>query len=232
MGLEGCNVDFVKMANKCLPKSQDMKKFIKRIKGYFSKNSPEFLNRHNNIAGYKIGEIHKIPEEKIFSPLLLTVKEICGDEEFCRDNKKLLHQYIKNKCEMRKAQFLKACSEREETFNNLVSKELVNLIKRSTAIEYIKKFGANVSCVDRFYHEHVVSKSLGLESRLFEDDPSIRTVMRSVVKLGIPYLQGRLFVIGSLKEFDELGVGNELFEEIKIAEKKVTLPEVKVVKKL
>ena len=101
---------------------------------------------------------------------------------------------------------------------------MVNLIKRSIAIDYINKFGAPRSCVDRFYRDTV-----RLEN---QDDEMIRAVMRKVVNSSIPYLPGRLFVVGSLKEFDELGVGAEIFNEINLSKTKVEPPAVMELKKI
>ncbi len=230
LGLHRCNVDFLKLNNRCRPKSSDMKKFLSRLRGYFKSKSTNELNNYNQIQNFNIQSLTSISEGEIFSPLMLSLKISCAESSKCSKKGDYISQVISTKCELRKTEYVDACSENDSMFHQIVSKEMVNLIKRSSAINYIGKYGAGPECVERFFEEYVEKRWLSSDIR--KDDSVIRSVMRSVVKLNIPYLQGRLFVLGSLKEFDELGVGNEIFKEIKVAEKKIELPEIKTIKKM
>lgn len=230
LGLHRCNVDFSQLNDSCRPKSSDMKKFLSRLRGYFASKSKNELSNYNKIQNFNIKSLTSIPEVDIFSPLMLSLKKSCAESNKCSNKGDYISQVISKKCDLRKAEYVDACSENDSMFHQIVSKEMVNLIKRSSAINYINKFGAGSECVERFFEEYVEKRWLSSDIR--KDDFVIRSVMRSVVKLNIPYLQGRLFVLGSLKEFDELGVGNDIFKEIKVAEKKIELPEIKTIKKM
>jgi len=212
-----CQINFNEVVRNCRPKSHDMKKFISRLKRYFQGFGKDEQEKAL-IAQLK----SNIKIEDMSSPFSLASGELCEEKGLCDFHGVRYLSEMQVACDLRQQQFLLACHEND--IKKLISQEMVNLIKRSTAIEYIKKFGATPMCVDRFFRDYVKQSP--------DDDVVIRSVMRSNVKLGIPYLQGRLSVIGSLKVFDELGVGSDIFQEIKIAKKRVVLPEVKRVKEI
>lgn len=217
-----CPINFSELIENCKPESPDMKKFISRLKRYANGGNEE---EKIKTLKFDLGlNLNQTENEEINSPLGIELKQICTKNSDCLSMGEKKFEYIKSSCEVRKQQFLKSCNENEREFNQLVSLEMVNLIKRSSAIDYIKKFGASPSCVDRFFRDVIKEPA--------DDDLSIRTVMRSNVNLDIPYLQGRIFVIGSLKIFDDLGVGNDIFQEIKVGKIEVILPEVKKVEEI
>jgi hypothetical protein len=223
-----CSVEFDSLRKSCRPKSKDMKKFLNRLGYYLQGRDQKELNKYVKLSDSMLKKLPTMDKEEFDSSTLFTLNQACGETNNCSVKNTRIFKSLQLECKRRKKQFISSCSEDESQFAKIISSEMVNLIKRSSAIEYIKKFDASSGCVDRFFRNYSKLNRVSINN----ENEAIRTVMRAAQRLNIPYLQGRLFVIGSLKEFDELGVGNDIFEEIRVAKKEVSLPKVKKVKEI
>ena len=92
------------------------------------------------------------------------------------------------------------CNGKDLLYGMTSVKEARLLIERSHAFAHINKTGYGAGCLRRF-----VSLFQRLEKPVFLFFRSFSAVMNSLSKDDAPYLQGKLFLLGSLQEFEEKG---------------------------
>jgi hypothetical protein len=213
-----CSLEWEDTFQKCRAKEIPMANFIKRIKGNHLKDfSNKALGKmKNEERDLWIKSFHK--EANSFKNLDLAQSRILY---FCKTNDldcrniglEDLKFAFQLSCSEDQNLLLNICSNTDELYGLSNVKGAPKLIAESDAFKKLDKEGFGSNCIRRFIN---VYKPKEVKNPLFEVIfPKIEDLM---IKNKKTYVQGSLFVYGSLEEFETKGLEGFLFsgsEEIK-----------------
>lgn len=211
--LKHCPRDFRTIFKRCNPKTSDMKKFVKRASFFFDRKTNhnkytqmDSRSKERWLSTFEFRKTSQIPSSRISSWCMenkiscqsLDIKTaIKGLSVSCSEDTQLAEQI---------------CNEGDDLFGmsgvGLASKLLVS----SHSKDIINKGGYGHSCVERFSESNNFK-----ENRYYQMKNIFDVVSLNMKNNGGAYLQGELFLPGSLKEFDDLGLKNFIFKKKVIA---------------
>lgn len=200
-----CSINWGDVFNSCKPKSEEMKKFLKRsqvrylvdfdIKKFQILSSNDKKNWLEKLYSEHDFELsRRLLEKNLSSSKRTDVSEVV--------------KTLTEQCLVEKNAINMICSEEDDLYGISRSPQARELIANSHVINVINQGGFGEACIDRFidtFKEKEMDYTW-LES-LF---PIVRKKMVSQKKR---YQQGDLFLPGALKEFEMKGLGDFLFAE-------------------
>lgn len=206
---KGCGLNWGEVFDRCEARSQDMKKFktrgliqaikfpaIDELKKYHRIDKKKWINGLKNIF-----ETQNVAQKRIAN--------YCENKnKNCSDlSSKSAMKYLKAACQEDLSFFNSICSERDEIYSVPSFPEFTSMIMYSNAVYGISRKGHGRPCVDRF-------------ASLFESASYVPATYADIFELvrmdlkkagNSPYIEGALFLPGSLKSFDDKGLQSFLF---------------------
>jgi hypothetical protein len=206
-----CNISWNEFLNQCRPKSEEMKKFIRRA-GKVIKTYSYTLPQDHSFKRF-FQNWQDLLKKKI-ADMPLTMKRL---RIFCDKNKincKLnqldsLSTSLHGICSEDWTFFKKICSE-EDLLLGMSNFDLPrDLILNSNVVNVLNKEGNARECLERF--SRLAARKESMNDILPQMIPSLLTFNQK--NLHPRFLYGRLFIPGALKEFDDKGLDEFLFAE-------------------
>lgn len=215
-----CQESFIEQMKKCSGKTKDMKKFITNSQ-HVLKELPEVLVPLSESNKEKIQLwLKNVSEEK---PLNLSQKRLI---HYCKDNdciyqKSKISSFFKEICSQEDQLIETICSEKDKLYGISYAPEAYNLLMNSSALKVIKPAHYQVGCLRRFVLENKRKETLSTPLKYI-----YRYIYAEKTSDEKAPMEGNLFMIGALKEFESKGLKN-IFnaKEVSIKETK------KIVKK-
>lgn len=193
----GCQFDLKNWLNSCRPKSEDMKKLVKRLQNFlprYDETLPVDYKKENwwkefSQNDYKLYSHYRMNTE---------CKGKCNEDHLADRYKKV--------CEEDQKIMTMICSETDDIYGLSASRDAYYLLGLSNIINNYNKKGEAMGCLRRF-SEVMAHKEVRYEvlTQLF---PSLQNFLRQ--KYQERFLQGRIFFYGAAKEFEQKGV-HDLF---------------------
>lgn len=190
-----CSFELTKWAKSCRPKTTEMKDFISKIIKYnpkYKEALPPKYTQKDWWKEYSKKDFKGYPHYRF--------KSEC--QKGCSE--KNIASTFKNICEENQKLMALICSEKDEIYGLSHQRDAYYLIGRSNIINTYNQSGEALGCLRRFSevmsHKEVNYPAL---KKLF---PSIQNHLRLTYQER--FLQGRVFFLGSGKEFEEKGLSD------------------------
>lgn len=220
----GEKVDPVNELKGCRPNSQDMKKFVARLNKYdFSKRSRLIGEL---LPSEKVKELERIKKNQ--SPFLNHF--ICSGPS-CTE--KLLIKKLKENIQKISREIKDSCETNLPLQKLSQKKILLSLIYDSPALNIFENDSLKNTCLQKLNEREFQSQGKGELESVLSQILSFKQVNRYSDIVGNNPL-GNLFNFGALRYFDNLGLGDLIFEEVKVAsiKKPIEIKQIiKVIKK-
>ncbi len=206
-----CSITFKNIFSRCTPKTQEMKTFIKRQK-----------RRH-------LGKYSLLKAKKLFTKSkeswASTIYESDADivqkrlQGWCSQNKvdcrtltkKDVEKALIESCSEDRNLILRLCSEQDKNYGSYDVGILSELLKTSEAIKVMKLFKKGPRCIERYSFLFRTRE----QGRFHYLAPVFRKIYQ---ELKDDFQWGDVFISGALREFDDLGLENFLFEKVAMFE--------------
>ncbi|OFZ14829.1 MAG: hypothetical protein A2X86_19470 [Bdellovibrionales bacterium GWA2_49_15] len=202
---EKCTITSAELWGKCHPSDGEMSKFIRRA---VNDKQVDMVDRLSFSRSKKaLGDWWERESAQMQSKDAGAVSSI--STQFLRANLKAntkatqawAIQLLGEQCKKIKNDLRMICNGHDYLYGMSSVKEARLLIERSHAFAQVNKTGHGAGCLRRFVELFQrLEKPVNYFSDLF---PS---VMSNLVREDAPYLQGKLFLLGSLQEFEEKGL--------------------------
>lgn len=193
--LNSCKFDVGEFLKSCRPKSEEMKKFVKRLGQYNPKYSDKISREVNPDSWWK-----EYLGRKFIHYSQYKVAQSCGRN--CVQSE--LPRYFQTSCDEHKDLMKKVCSEEDEVWGLATNLEAYHLLSTSNIINTFNKKGEANGCLRRFSelmaHREPQYPVIKL---LF---PVIYDYLKKTHKER--FLQGRVFFYGAAKEYEEKGLAD------------------------
>lgn len=201
-----CPLEWDSLFSKCQPKTDDMKLFLKRGKVFFNSEIAAFIYKRKS-------------ENEVNEFILKTVNSWETSNELFHTALRSLPQVIQGKveketfsglhgkiCEKIRLDMANLCSEVDEFYGYYQLPLARSLVADSSAINAINQNGNAKYCLERYsLVMRFRERSGNFLSKIFSG------IYQEIQKKNRPYHQGKLFVPGSLKEFDDKGLKDFIF---------------------
>ncbi len=215
-----CSTRWEDIFTECRPTNHEMKKFISRARIKTDKvdslhKTSKFTKSEKQLELKRINNL--LSDGKAFKIVDLALQDQCIKVGCKQLNWKEIGLAINNSCQESKNLIVSICNEKDKFFGGSYLKELKILLKRSNAFKVINKHGYGVGCLGRY--TKLFSRQ---ERKYYKLRKIFLMIMKELLNEKAAYLQGELFVLGALKEFDDIGVKNILATYKK--QKKIILP--------
>ena len=207
-----CSLKWKDLFSQCRPKSADMKKYLGRLN-----------NRHlKGLNFHELSKVRRSDLDKFIANLKSNSSEIQGrliNDLNCSDKcSESSQSNLKSNCSELKKQVLNLCNESDHYYGLSIFGQMLPIIAGSSALENINSRREKISCLKKFQSIHKDSEDIPVYiPKLFES--ALQRISKKSDEVGI---EGRIYTHGALKYFDDLGLGNIVFNEVK--KKKVIKP--------
>ncbi len=203
-----CNLKFDRLLGQCQAKTEEMKKFHKRAYGKFEN---EFKKISYDV--FTIGQKKEFLEAFKKSNSLTSNPVFARVHQWCRENKKNCKSLnekqfaeILNKFCLSDAVIMnRVCSEDDNFYGISSSNIVTELIEKSNAFGIINEQGAGQECLRRYKNLFKLK-----ENQYADLVKMFPYIYAHLIETKGRYLQGDLFVPGSLREFDQKGLSDFL----------------------
>jgi hypothetical protein len=203
-----CNLKFDRLLGQCQAKTEEMKKFHKRAYGKFEN---EFKKISYDV--FTIGQKKEFLEAFKKSNSLTSNPVFARVHQWCRENKKNCKSLnekqfaeILNKFCLSDAVVMnRVCSEDDNFYGISSSNIVTELIEKSNAFGIINEQGAGQECLRRYKNLFKLK-----ENQYADLVKMFPYIYAHLIETKGRYLQGDLFVPGSLREFDQKGLSDFL----------------------
>lgn len=203
-----CNVKFDRLLGQCQAKSDEMKKFHKRAYGKFE-NEFKKLSYDVFTIGQKkeFLDAFKKSNSLTSNPVFARVHQWCREnKKNCRSlNEKQFGEILNRFCLSDAVVMNRVCSEDDNFYGMSASNIATELIEKSNAFGIINEQGSGQECLRRYKGLFKLKEKQYAD--LIKMFPSIYA---HLIESKGRYLQGDLFVPGSLREFDQKGLSDFL----------------------
>lgn len=195
---KGCGFDLNKWLGSCRPKSDEMKKFVDRLKKFSPKYKESLPSQYNRASWTK--DFDK-KDFNYYSHYRLnqSCKGKCFDSE--------LEGHFNRACAADENLMTLICSEEDEAYGLSQNRDAFQLVSGSNVINTYNQQGEAQGCLRRF--AEVMSHKEARYPVLNVVFPPIKSHLRNAYQER--FIQGRVFFYGSGKEFEEKGVSNLYF---------------------
>lgn len=177
-----CDLTYEEVFKSCKPKTEEMKKFVKRVDQFF----PDIIDWGNY-------------------PLLRKYATFSNLEKYQKSSTQIVQKYfpddnVENSflraCQKVKAEIQALCSEKDTYFGMSKFSEIQNQIENSSAFKIINSEESGKACIEQFKEVNLKNEDIDYISNY---------VLKSEVTT-IDKINESIYWYGSLKEFDDLGV--------------------------
>lgn len=220
-----CEINWNSVFSSCKPKTQDMKTFITNTK-HILKNLKEVVVPFEKTKKNEIQKWFKQFKDKKYENLTQFRLSVECKNNKCRNmNKHSLSKKLNHICSDDLELIENVCSENDSLLGQSYIPEIYPLLMRTMAMSSGENPEFNGGCLRRFMESNQLKESY---------IPQLKNIFSYLYSKNLEnkseYERGRLFSIGSLKEFHEKGLEN-IFEAktIKKAEKVTKVKNKKVV---
>ncbi len=197
-----CDINFDDWIGQCRPKSEEMKKYLQRLKAYWPEHTSEIPKTYQ-FDNWK--KDFKNNDFKYYSHYVSKNKchKNCSDNDF----KKILETSCLENSELMNL----ICSEEDYIYGLSQHRESYSLLGQSQIINTFNKNGEALSCLRRFSEINSFREvNYQALNSLF---PVIQDFLKS--KFKERYLQGRSFHLGAFKEFEQKGLSESFVKSKK-----------------
>ncbi len=206
VGNNSCLVDWQQTFKKCQPKSEEMKLFLKNLKhplkGIQDVLVPFELSKSSQrkkwLADVKKNHLKSLGQHRL--------KEYCRKHGCRYQSEQEALKAFDNICKQEKELLLNVCSEEDQFYGASYVPEIYPLLLRSNAMRAVGKKEYQAGCLRRFIQVYK-----GQEERYLALSKIFSFLYSHYLNEGGAHERGRLFSIGSLKEFVDKGL-DEIFE--------------------
>jgi hypothetical protein len=206
LNYQACPVDWNKTLNKCRPQTDDMKKFISRVRQKFSKQDLQLIKLSGGetaqwMQGFQAGKGDDIA--------VLRVREWCKEEgKNCSDlEKKDIEDSLQSMCSEDLTLMEAVCNETDDLYGLSNVANVVDILMKSNVMNILDQAGSGKRCLERYV------ELFQNREREFNHLPVLfKLVFDRLAKSKTAYVQGDLFLPGALREFDEKGLEWSLFD--------------------
>jgi hypothetical protein len=195
-----CQIDWQEFLSSCSPQSSLSKKFVQYSKNFLFRNHQDYLKNltstlHDNLSKVISDRNHIIGRR---------VNHFCQHEghSSCSAKKRQSKKLMTHVCDYDKKLFQTICNEQDQLFGSSHIGLAYYLLSESHVVNMFQDEDQAVGCLRRFSQ---VTKVKERRYRSLEDIyPLLNHQLRE--RFDGRYQQGRLFIPGSLKEFEEKGL--------------------------
>lgn len=225
MGLnqKSCQINWQELFKNCAPSSIYMKQFLQNVDIVISQLPKVVVSSDISKNEYKSNWLKSFLQKKFEHVSHYRFSEYCKSRNCDLKNESKLTQSFSDICLEDQKRILNICSERDLTYGMYKISQAYHLISNSNILNSINNKGFANGCLRRF------SKQMRNKEKI---DPVLKAIYPILFKMisndpNNSYLQGRLFVAGSMREFLDKGISqvfkqNEINPPVKI-DKKVAL---------
>lgn len=206
-----CSLSWHQTFSKCGPRSDEMKKFVKRVQYRFldDMDRSQYIRLSEPKKKKWMSSLESEYQKKSSSNIARArvIGQCLKEDRNCEELKsQAVRQIMEKSCEEDRQKIQQICSENDELYGLSYVDDLVELISQSNAINVIDSGGYGKNCLERFVRlfQRKETKNLYLKSVF----PVIKKDLKRKEKR---YAQGSLFLPGALKEFDDKGLSDFLF---------------------
>lgn len=221
-----CNFKWQKIIEGCNPSSKEMNKFKARGKIFFDQRGKRtvriFFNSEKNSwvstfkKNYKQRQLKSLDNSHSYNDSQVTMTRLyawCDQNKMeCREiNFSVLSKAFEDICTRDLKLFEQVCSEKDELYGLSRVPIMTDLLTNANTFSLIDDENKGRECLQRFVQELSIKEvKIPYLEELF---PAVAYDIALEVKreTGVRYLQGRLFLVGALKEFDDKGLDTFLF---------------------
>jgi len=203
-----CAQHFDDLFSECHPRSDDMKKFKDRVYGKFVNeiDKTKYISLSKKETESWLELFHK-------SSSLNTDPTFARLHDWCEKNQidchkldlKKIESALGSFCETDKKLIKNICNESDDLYGVSYASDAQDLIRNSNGFNLINSHGMGEDCLRRFVKINSIR-----EVNYFELGRLFSRIRSSLLKEKSRYIQGELFLPGSLKEFDMKGLSDFL----------------------
>jgi len=197
-----CNTNnFSKLLARCSPQSSDMKSFMRNLNQMsFIQNNPIKHNKTKSLT-----EINKLLKDENNEDVTIERLKL-----YCQQNKlecsslteRELVIFLNKSCEQDEELFITLCNEKDKIYGLTSIPQAYDLILKSNASQVLSRHVDAPNCMRRWSEIYSSREEIPYQLPLI-----FPLVAMSLERDTNHYLQGRLFVAGALREFEEKGLG-------------------------
>lgn len=205
-----CGLSWKDVFGKCVPKSKNMKTFLGRSRfryllGFdpFAVKSMNKTERKTWLSSYR----NQLEKNEIVSLFDLRIRKNCSSKKICSNlSEKQVEQEIEKSCIKDKNLIQLICSEEDDLYGISQTDLPRELLIKSHIMNVINQGGFAKTCLERYSYLH--KNKEGSYPWLMDVFNYIKPKLEKEQSGSI---QGRLFIPGALKEFDDKGLTSFLF---------------------
>ncbi len=205
-----CYLDWNSLFGKCKPRGQDMKLFIQRAKIFFQQKKNKLrklLDRSEQQQ--QRDELLRSIEQESDNPISI-VLDYYQQHRGKKITSKNILSVLDDSCKQILSFVTQSCSEQDDFYSGEGLYFFPQMILESNAVNALQNPYAAYACVERFINDSVYKRRrYPLLEMIFP------YVYLGFKQQKVGYLQGKLFLPGALKEFDNLGMKQLLYSKPK-----------------
>lgn len=236
-----CQLNWKKVISSCRPKSNDMKFFLKQVEREVSQKSKVLVSFEKTTKLARRKWIDNFNSNRLKNLVQFRMKKSCHGYECKNLNSTSLKKNLGRICQEDTELLIRTCSEADHIFGNSRVPEAYFLLANSEALRGINADGYAKGCLRRFINQgkRFEKRYVALESIFPALFDKFQNASESV------YAQGRLFPLGTLKEFLDKGLSDVFVTKKKkvivakkqtvikkVIKKKVSTPKAKPIQKV
>ncbi|MBI2520523.1 MAG: hypothetical protein HYV97_08895 [Bdellovibrio sp.] len=209
---EKCSISSMELWGKCHSNDVEMSKFIKRAMNDQQTDLVDklsFPRQKKALADWWERELHQLKDQNVSSAVSISTMLLRTSlNKTIQPTQSWAVQNLSEQCKKIKSDLRLICSGKDLLYGMSSVKEARLLIERSHAFAQVNKTGYGAGCLRRF-----VDLFQRLEKPIFYFPDLFPAVMSTLVREDAPYLQGKLFLLGSLQEFEQKGLAGLLYQD-------------------
>jgi len=225
-GEDFCPIEARQLWQGCKGRTEDMEKFLRRA---INARNDDFIDKmafprqKKYLEEWWKNEITKITQGKA-SERSFPAQYLAGLLNQNKIQSPLNHEVAKQKlsllCKSIRTDLKLVCQEQDNFFGFQEIPEVRILLERSHAFSLINQEGFGHGCMQRFINinRRRQNKNIELWSEIYPG------IMSSLARENAPYLQGKLFLMGAMHEFENKGLAGLFFEEKSVSPTPTPLP--------
>jgi hypothetical protein len=222
-----CKPNWGKTFKTCRAKSVDMKKYLSNLArvGKLFSSKVDAKKKYRNFKKDWYSDFYS-NKSSTLSHLRINANCYINGINCVKLSKSKIIKKLNHSCKSDLQLLQKVCSEQDQLYGMSYLPEVIDLISDSNIINVFNKDGMARGCLSR-YSQMMSAKEVNYKF-LVDIFPAISEQL--YLNYGQSYIQGKLFIPGSFKEFEDKGLVNVYEKEIKQSVKKITAK--KIVKEI
>lgn len=206
---KACQFNWKEVISKCRPKNLDMKVFTKRAMQAVLSDGPERISQNHSFKNYAEEWLKQLQNKSSEDIVIKRYHIQCSNDKTSCDNNNLsqIEANFTKICDQDLEYFVSLCSEEDLLLGSKNSPILKDLILNSNVMNVINQNSDAEECLNRFIQFNQNKETPNTVNQ------QMIPVIATYVEKNLPtrFIQGRLFLPGALKEFDDKGLKEFLF---------------------